>query len=297
MDRSRGLQTVEPGPWNPGIRSQVPRDLLHLSTIFRAENVYTRVSDAEELRDLTGFELADLVAFRPRRLALHELLIRVTADFSVPDGARIEDLGINFRQIIATLLERCVAPNMEAIEAEYAARGRASRAMVDRELARLLRPAPAPPPSRRRTAAPAAQWQRADAAEEPTPTASSASSPNGSAGPSRTRIASTRPFTARLLRVVSALLVRHGRAWGSRELVASLATDIACNDSAAKRSAGCSTRGWRARRAPKATRCCRAGRAGRDEHQGRVRRGQEHAAAAAEEARRRDRRATGASSR
>ena len=148
MDRSAALQTVEYGPWNPGIRSQVPRDLLHLSTIFRAENVYTRVSDAEEWRDLTGFELADLVAFRPRRLALHELLIRVTANLSVPDGARIEDLGINFRRIIATLLERCVAPNIEAIEAQYAATRARIAAMVDHELARLLRPAPAAPRSR-----------------------------------------------------------------------------------------------------------------------------------------------------
>ena len=33
-----------------------------------------------------------------------------------------------------------------------------------------------------------------------------------------------------LARVVSALLVRHGHAWGGRDLVASLATNLACND-------------------------------------------------------------------
>src|SRR6185436_19814770 len=32
-----------------------------------------------------------------------------------------------------------------------------------------------------------------------------------------------------LERVVSALLIRHDRVWGSPELIASLATDIACN--------------------------------------------------------------------
>ena len=35
-------------------------------------------------------------------------------------------------------------------------------------------------------------------------------------------------------RVVSALLIRHGRIWGSRELMTSLALDIACNDFASR---------------------------------------------------------------
>jgi hypothetical protein len=49
--------------------------------------MFSRLSaKAAELRDITGLELSDIVAFRPRRLVLHELLIRVTADLSVPDG-------------------------------------------------------------------------------------------------------------------------------------------------------------------------------------------------------------------
>ena len=44
------------------------------------------------------------MAFRPERLAVHELLIRVTADVSVPDGPNYEDLGINFREITETIL-------------------------------------------------------------------------------------------------------------------------------------------------------------------------------------------------
>jgi len=39
----------------------------------------------------------NLVAFRPERLVVHELLARVTADFSVEDGQKTEDLGINFQ--------------------------------------------------------------------------------------------------------------------------------------------------------------------------------------------------------
>lgn len=61
---------------------------------------------ALEPRRLTGFSYSELAAFRPQRLALHELLIRVTADFAVPDGSRIGDLGINFREIASRLFER-----------------------------------------------------------------------------------------------------------------------------------------------------------------------------------------------
>jgi hypothetical protein len=76
------------GPWNPGILSQIPHELRHLCTIFRPENAFTSVASATELRLLTGFPLCDLVAFRPQRLLLHELLIRVMADFSVSTSAR-----------------------------------------------------------------------------------------------------------------------------------------------------------------------------------------------------------------
>jgi hypothetical protein len=219
------------GPWNPGIRSQVPRDLLHLATIFRAENVFTRVSDAEELRDLTGFELADLVAFRPQRLALHELLVRVTADFSVPDGPKIEDLGINFRHIIRTLFARCIEPRMDTIVAGFEALHRRTAAFVDRELLLLFDTAPEASPratrgllaflrgAKRTRVEPDAdadrerrlvtEWERkADASGD----------------------AFAKVTYRALARVVSALLVRHGHAWGGRELVASLATNLACND-------------------------------------------------------------------
>ena len=88
------------GPWHPGLQSQIPRDLLPLATLFRPDHVRRPLAEIEELADLTGFTREELTVFRPQRLALHELLLRVTADISVPDGTRIEDLGINFRQIV-----------------------------------------------------------------------------------------------------------------------------------------------------------------------------------------------------
>src|ERR1700688_986944 len=126
VNASHPEQSVNPaadppvhGPWNPGIQSQIPRDLRHLSTIFRPENVFTSIAAVSEMHGLTGFSPSELVAFRPQRLALHELLIRVTADFAVPDGSRIGDLGINFREIASHLLERYLLPEMDAITAAY----------------------------------------------------------------------------------------------------------------------------------------------------------------------------------
>ena len=122
------------GPWNPGIQSQIPAHLRHYCTIFRPENVFTSLADAEEMRDLTGLEFTELVTFQPRRLALHEVLIRVTADLSVPDGSRIEDLGINFRQMTGVLLNRCIEPGMSEIDAIYNAAKRRLSEIVTNEL-------------------------------------------------------------------------------------------------------------------------------------------------------------------
>ena len=107
------------GPWRPGLQSQIPRELLPLATLFRAEHVQRPLPEIDELADLTGFKREELTVFRPERLALHEVLLRVTANVSVPDGNRIEDLGINFRLIVQALLDGYVAPQMPAIVAAY----------------------------------------------------------------------------------------------------------------------------------------------------------------------------------
>jgi hypothetical protein len=121
------------GPWNPGLQSQIPRELRAGCTIFRPENTSTAVDVATEMHDLTGLEASDLVAFTPQRLALHELLIRVSADLSVPDGSKIEDLGINFRQITRAILSRYIEPEMDAIKAAYDAARQALSAIIATE--------------------------------------------------------------------------------------------------------------------------------------------------------------------
>ena len=121
MSDSRKLQpaTAPEGPWNPGLQSQIPADLLPLATIYRPEHVYTTLAQARELADLTGLAMDELVAFRPERLVVHELLARVTADFTVEDGEKTEDLGINFRRMTETILTRHIAPHMPEIAAMY----------------------------------------------------------------------------------------------------------------------------------------------------------------------------------
>jgi hypothetical protein len=194
---------TEYGPWNPGIESQLPKELLHLATIFRPENVFTSVASAMELRGLTGFGLSELVVFRPRRLALHEVLVRVTADFAVPDGIRIEDLGLNFRQIARLLLSRYLEPEMSAITAAYEHARREIEAVLDGALLRLPR-----------------DWGPGQVAEFERRAAESGEPVAG-----REAVA----YKA-LARTLSALFATQGHAWGTKELIASMACNLACND-------------------------------------------------------------------
>ena len=96
-----------PGPWNPGLRSPMPRAVQSLCTLFRPENAFTSLAEVRELSDFTGLPEVELVAFRPRRLAMHELLIRVAANLSIPDEEDTDALGVNFRRVARTIEERC----------------------------------------------------------------------------------------------------------------------------------------------------------------------------------------------
>ena len=222
------------GPWHPGIESQVPEHLRHLCTIFRPENVFTSVAQASELHDLTGLDASELVAFRPGRLALHEVLIRVTADLSVPDGTKIEDLGINFRRITRTILAGYIEPRSAAIESAYDALRQRLRELIDSELSSLYAPAAAVrPEAPRREAGLRALFKSRRARAGAPVSAETALQQVLIEWESRAHAASDGLHKAAyraLTKVVCALLIRHGELWGSRELVAAIATDIACND-------------------------------------------------------------------
>jgi hypothetical protein len=222
----------EYGPWNPGLLSEVPAALRPLATILRSENVSTSVVSAFELQKLTGLPLCDLVAFEPRRLVLHEALVRVTADFSVPDGSRIEDLGINFREIMRLLLAQYLEPRMDAITAAFAQVRRQLSESISTGLSEVVTGSTRPTETPRLS--PLARWfARGARHDKPHP------SDGANWGLAEIAACERRAGEATeailnvsyrcLARVMSALFATHGQPWGTRELIVSLATDIACN--------------------------------------------------------------------
>ena len=188
------------GAWNPGIQSQVPAELRPLCTIFRPDNVLTSVAAAAELGGLTGFPPGELVAFRPQRLVLHELLIRITADFVVPDGSRIEDLGINFRKIASLVLGQYIAPQMGAVASDFE---RVRRRLTEAVHAAL-------------SVVGEHDWGPPQIAACERVAAAAADASQGAAYRS-------------LARVMAALFATHGCAWGARDLIVSLAVGLGCN--------------------------------------------------------------------
>ncbi len=222
------------GPWSPGLQSQIPAELRHLSTILRPENVFTGIAEIAEMQSLTGLPPSDLVVFRPQRLALHELLIRVTADFAVPDGSRIGDLGINFREIAGLLFERYLLPEMDEIIAAYERTRHEVHDAIDAALAGLA--AGAVPAAVRPRRSPGSRLlarivHRRSAVAVPS---SRGWDPHHIAECDRLAALSDdvrqRLVYRTLARVMSALFATQGHAWGTRELIASAAAGMACND-------------------------------------------------------------------
>ena len=224
------------GPWNPGIRSPLPHELQPFATIFRPDNVFTDLRYAEERHDLTGLDVTEVVAFRPERLALHEVLVRITAELSVPDGSRIEDLGINFREMTRVILDGYIKPQMPTIVAAYDAVRTDITARVAAEVDPLFTRSVVPPANERSKGLRGLFARRREA------------SPQRNGDDDRDRVpqlidrwrhivdtdldAVQCATSFALAKVVSALCARHGQLWGSRDFVASLAVDIACNQAA-----------------------------------------------------------------
>jgi hypothetical protein len=222
------MEMPEGSAWNPGIKSQIPWELRPLCTIFRTENIANDLAAIDELRALTGLRPSELVVFRPERLLLHELLIRVTADFAVPSGSSIGDLGINFREMAGRLLARDLLPEMPAIAAAYVEARACLAAAVNTALAALL-PGNAPAPPLRKGLIERLMGR----------SSSIAPVVNQDWGPEQIRqcgsLAEAAPDKLQRLifrtlgRILAALYHTHGRSWGTPELIATLATDMASN--------------------------------------------------------------------
>ncbi|GJD68241.1 hypothetical protein [Methylobacterium gnaphalii] len=135
--------------WNPGIVSGLPRHVRPLATIFRAENIENAYAEIQELSDFSGLPATQLALFRPERLVVHAVLIRVMADLSVPLGAVYADLGVNFRRMVATILRDGIGDRMPQVAETLRAVRAEADALIEREIAVLLDPPEASPAPRR----------------------------------------------------------------------------------------------------------------------------------------------------
>ena len=234
------------GPWNPGIESTLPRRFLPLTTLYRPENVATPLAEAVELAAFSGLPMPEIVAFRPERLVVHEVLIRVMADLSVPVGETYGDLGVNFRAIVARILAQAIAPHADEIAGLLGAVRDEAHARIVAELDAAFAP-PVPPPAAPRT------WRHVlRLAAEPVPAVGDARSLEervlGHCAGWCARAATgddplARAASGALHRVVSAIVRHRGKLVGDRELLASLATTLVANDEGSRRI-GCLIESW-----------------------------------------------------
>jgi hypothetical protein len=229
------LDASEPGPWNPDIKSTLPAKYLPLSTMFRPENVFTSIETATELSDFTGLPIQQLICFRPERLVVHELLIRVSADIFVSDGTKYEDLGVNYRKIVDVILRDYIDPHMAQIVASFDQFSAQVHGMVETELAnslfaettrveqnqnpsglaRFFKPKPkkqktveSESPEMRQQRILSSWQQKTDSAEVPLDAA----------------------VYAMLAKVANAIIVKHGRLLGDKSLLTRLTLGFICNE-------------------------------------------------------------------
>lgn len=231
--KSPGDTGAEFGPWNPGLSSTIPQRLLPLSTMFRPENVETGFSEAHELADFSGLDPKDTVAFRADRLIVHELLIRVTADLSVPDGPEYEELGINMRGMTARIYDEHVRPRLGDLKTEHEQLVSRARDFIAAELQRLDGPeasrSSAPPAAKRGLLERLLGRQRKKASPKASPN-------DGTALETATaRWAAVRdPFEAAcanaLATVTGAVVRTHGRLPFDKTMIIDLAANCFVND-------------------------------------------------------------------
>ncbi|HUI96109.1 MAG TPA: hypothetical protein VLX44_10175 [Xanthobacteraceae bacterium] len=221
------------GAWNPGLESELPRELMGLATVFRPENVSTSLAKALELSDFCGLPPQDLVAFRPERLVIHELLVRVTADLAVPDGATYEDLGRNFRSIASTVLNKDIAAHLGDLKQVYATVRREAAAVIARELDALSARRDAP-----QSAAPR-RWGLRGRGARPLPRETAEEREQRTL---RDWVRGAQSADSRLARaclralgtVATAIAARRGRLFADTALITDLALTLVCNDFASE---------------------------------------------------------------
>jgi hypothetical protein len=203
--------------------------------MFKNENVSTSIAKAHELSDYCGLPAHELVAFRPERLIVHELLIHVTTSLSVPDGRDYEDLGRNFREITSTILNLYIAPHRAELAQVFEQLRSAASVMIEWELAKAFA-APRPAVEDR-----GSRWRRRLFAlgkakkrpRFPIETAAERDRRIVSEWRKKTETANDRLDEAcfdALNRIATGVMNRHGRVRGDNALLRELTVTFVCNE-------------------------------------------------------------------
>ncbi len=122
------------GPWSPGLTSSIPSRLMPKVTLYDPVHGLVPWETAKNLSDMTGLKPQELATFRPERLAMHHVLIRVTTETHVPDGQDYAALGISLRQMAADILASEIHDARDAIDMVFNTARVEARALVDEEL-------------------------------------------------------------------------------------------------------------------------------------------------------------------
>jgi hypothetical protein len=223
------------GPWNPGVESTLPSKFLPLSTLFSPANVSSSIDELQELNGFCGLTIERLSTFRPERLALHEVLIRVMADLSVPDGEKYEDLGVNFRRMTAAIMDKHIAPKMSEINRAFEQLRREAADFIDK--AQTAVPSLDEDVKATRDAG-TRRWSsliRRDRKQAKTTTRSAADQDLADIAHWRTKGQSTgssfeRACYQALVTTADAIFARRSRLTNDRKLITSIARRLACND-------------------------------------------------------------------
>jgi hypothetical protein len=221
--------------WNPGLESQLPREYLPLSTIFRAENVSTTIAKAYELSDFCGLPVEELIAFRVERLIVHELLIHVMTSIAVPDGRDYEDLGINFREIAATILNRYIAPHREDLARVFEQLKQKASDVIERALIAALAQPKMPALVNQRSHSRLLSAFNKPSSEPSQPLITVAQRDQRIISEWRQKLQQTDDHLeaacfAALHRVATAVMSQRGQLLGGNELLKELAVTLLCND-------------------------------------------------------------------
>ena len=227
------MLTQETHAWNPGLTSEIPQRLWPQVTLFTERNAHISFTEAKELSDLTGLTELELISLRPQRLAVHAILVRVTANLTVVDGPNYAQLGINMRAMVASIIDSYIKPELPAIEHAVAAERKVVLQRVSDALELAFR---APQPPQKEDDSPTRFWSgwfgkssRTQAVTQPEKLSDVQIVENWKAQKSKSKSKAEQACLQALIKCVGTIVAQRGRMLPDYELVARIVTNQLMN--------------------------------------------------------------------